>query len=195
MYKSKASIFDKLQEVKVAHKRIIARQDWIVLEKEGRYPADLDFNSFVTSARSIFQYALKEIEEAKKISNSSYKQKLKLYEDYVSNIPIIKFFGNLRDEEIHVGPSTHHVTVVFGPKGSDPKVKYQIMRRCENGPKLVRRLRLAGKHDLIEGMKKGGIIYNAVGCNGEDDLFKLCQNYIEEIEKFIDFGIQNGFIT
>ena len=69
------------------------------------------------------------------------------------------------------------------------------MRRCENGPKLVRRLRLAGKHDLIEGMKKGGIIYNAVGCNGEDDLFKLCQNYIEEIEKFIDFGIQNGFIT
>lgn len=195
MYKSKAAIIEKLQQVKLAYRRISARQDKIVLEKRGRYHADLDFHAFVTSARSIFQYALKEIEEPKKTSKSSYKKKLGLYNDYVSNVAVIKFFGELRDDEIHVGPATHHVTVVFGPKGSEPKVKYQIMKRCKAGPKLHRSLSLEGKADLIEGMKKGSVIYQAVGCDGEDDLFKLCQNYIREIEKFIEFGVQSGFIT
>lgn len=195
MYKSKTAILDKLQQVKVAHKRILARQDWIVLEKEGRYPADLDFNSFVTSARSIFQYALKEIEEAKKVSKSSSIRKLKLYDNYVNNIPIIKFFGDLRDEEIHVGPSTHHVDVEFGPKGTEPKVKYQIMKRCKFGRKLHRTLALENRYDLIERLKEGGVIYQPTKCDDQDDLFELCQSYVEEIEKFIDFGVKSGLIT
>jgi hypothetical protein len=195
MYKSKTPILDKLQQVKVAHKRLTARKDWIVVEKEGRYPADLDFHSFVTCARSIFQYALKEIEEARKVSKSSYKQKQKQYDDYVNRIPIIKFFLVLRDEEVHVGPSTHHVTVVFGPKGSEPKVKYQIMKRCKTGPKLHRALVKKGRQDLIERLSEGGVIYEATGCNGQDDLFELCQSYVEEIEKFIDFGTRAGLIT
>jgi hypothetical protein len=195
MYKSKAAILDKLQQVRVAHKRIIARQDRIVIEKEGRHPADLDFHSFVTSARSIFQYALKEIEEARKISRPSHMQKLKLYENYVSNVPIIKFFGDLRNEETHVKPFTHHVNVVFGPKGTEPKVKYQIMKRCKVGPKLYRTLALEGRHDLIESLKMGDIIYQPIKCNDQDDLFELCQSYVEEIEKFIDFGVKNGLIT
>ena len=195
MYKSKAAIIDKLEQVKLAYGRIVARQDQIVLEKGGRYNADLDFHSFVTAARSILQYALEEIEETKKTSKSSHKKKLGLYNGYVSNVPIIKFFGKLRDDEIHVGPATHHVMVVFGPKGSEPKVKYQIMKRCKTGPKLHRSLSLAGKHDVIKEMKKGNVIYQAVGCDGENDLFKLCQNYIIEIEKFIEFGVQSGFIT
>ena len=195
MYKSKAPIIDKLEQVKLAYERIAARQGQIVLEKRGRYHADLDFHAFVTSARSIFQYATKEIKESKKTSKSTYKQKLRLYDDYVGRVPIFKFFANLRDDEIHDGPATYGVTVEFGPKGLEPRVKYQIMKRLETGPKLHRGLSLAGKHDLIEGMKKGGVIYQAVECDGEDDLFELCQNYVEEIEKFIDFGILSGFIT
>jgi hypothetical protein len=195
MYRSKAPIIDKTQQVRAAYDRIASRKGQIVLEKKGRYSADLDFHAFVTAARSIFQYALKEVEESKKTAKVTYKRRLKLYEDYVGNVPIFRFFAKLRDEEIHVGPATHSVTVTLGPKGSEPKVKYRIMRRLETGPSTFRALKKAGRDDLAEGMKKGGVIYQAAECDGEDDLFELCERYIEEIEKFVDFGVENGFIT
>jgi len=51
------------------------------------------------------------------------------------------------------------------------------------------------KKDLAEAARKGEDLYEEQECEGEKDIFNLCEKYIKEIELFIKFGIKSGFIT
>lgn len=209
MYKSKAVIERKLRQVRFAYKRLMKRQGKVYVEggldtETGCYPADVDLGCFMALGRSIFQYALKEIKEFDKSNPGAKKQPL--YDSYVSKTPIVKFFAKLRNEDIHAGPSAHSVTItIHSPiskdKTADPeeqhptKVEYNILKICDPSPEFHAELTAAGEHKLLKQSQEGNPIYEVQVCEGEKELFKLCDKYLKEIENFVQYGNSKVFIT
>ena len=73
----------------------------------GSYPLIVDFSSFLSSARSVFQYGLKEAKS---------RGMQKVYDDFCAASPISKLFKDLRDDDIHRYTPGTHMTV----EGSSP---------------------------------------------------------------------------
>ena len=209
MYKSKSVIERKLKQVRFSYKRLMKRQGKVYVEggldsETGCYPADVDLGCFMALGRSIFQYAFKEIKEFDKANPGTPKQPL--YDSHVSKTPIIGFFATLRNEDIHAGPSAHSVTItlhspISKEKAADAeeqrptKVEYNILKISDPSPELHAELTAAGEHKLLKQSQEGNPIYEVQVCEGEKELFKLCEKYMKEIETFVQYGISKAFIT
>ena len=97
MYNSKHEIEQKLNQVKYAWVQFKRYEGRIFVDggrdpKTGSFPLINDLSSFITQARSVFQYAYKEANERGLLSS---------YDDFVNSHPIINCFKVLRDSDIH----------------------------------------------------------------------------------------------
>lgn len=181
-------------------------------------------SSFVAQARSIFQYALKEIdtqEHDKKV------KKQRIYHDFVSKSDIIKMFRDLRNSEIHESAIRSSTTVYLSspinipnsglnndtentsdsnPDAQNNTTKEQdntdkksvhrkLLKKTEVTGQIISDLTLSGQNEILETKGIGDFIYEVQEIDGEDDLFNLCQLYVEAIENFIELGETNGFIS
>ena len=50
-------------------------------------------------------------------------------------------------------------------------------------------------NNLGEAIKEKEYLYEEIEYQGQKDIFKLLENYFQEIEKFVKHGIKKGFIT
>ena len=162
----------------------------MIEEQEHRENFVYNLSAFLSSARSILQYALLEAET--KPGGKWW------YDNRISSSPIIKFFKDKRDINIHEEPI-------------NPLVYFK---------KIIKgMLRLSGSLSLIAYDKEGNIIqqyssdkpdptqkesqsqevreikYNFKNWGGSDDVLTLCQSYIQELENVIKDGLNKGFIT
>jgi len=215
-YRSKLLIEEKLKQLKFVYLKRIKPYEGKVFVNSGRdkdsgcYPFDVDFSNFLTISRNIFQYALTEIKKNKNKNRN-------LYDKYVEGKPLIKFFKNLRNEEIHIAPGGHLTTISFtssfkrdgksldkmtekeineeAKKAKPAVVTYEILRIIMPSNRLYNKFKSEGRQDLIKTIDKGKPIYEVQKFGAESNLFNLCEEYIKEIELFISYGIKKGFIT
>jgi hypothetical protein len=212
MYRSKNLIEKRLGQIKYVFFKRIKKYEGKVFVYNGQdldtkcYPIDVDYSNFVTLGRSIFQYALEEI--------GSNEESRRLYDSFIEGRPLLKFFKDIRDQEIHIGPGGHQTTIELQSRirlgnedstdklsknkkeeSKTPLIKYEIYQLVEPTEDAYLRFMKKGELDLADAIKNGIPLYEKLAFGGETDLFRLCEKYIKEIESFIQYGIEKGFIT
>jgi hypothetical protein len=221
MYKSKSEIEKKLGQVKFVYKEISRFKNRIFVnngldEETESYPLLTHISSFIAHSRSILQYAQKEAKESGKQSN---------YDNYVCQNKVIKFFKMIRDSEIHeytIGSST--TMTIYSPivsydsetqnaigkkvelnieplsslnstKNKEIEMTITLTKKIKTDDAFIQKLEVEGNKDLFEAARNGKELFEEQECDGEKDIFKLCEKYIKELELFIEFGKTDGFIT
>ena len=174
--------------------------------------------SFLAHARSIFQYAQKEAKEAglqskydSYVSNNDIIRFFKeirdseIHEYGIGSLMTITGHSPIDEygstTKIAIGKefkiNVEDLSDLESPRKSDKGAEIQItlLRRIEVTKSLIKDFILKGETDLVDAANDGKELYEELDCNGEKDLFKLCDNYINEIEQFIKFGTAKGFIS
>jgi hypothetical protein len=157
---------------------------------------DFTFNlsGFLSASRSVLQYALKEAENK--------KGGRKWYNKCVMASPVLKFFKDKRDANIHIEPiqtQAHHslrLAGVIAPSGlvsfvvfdQDGNIKQQIYAN-----ELERKLE--DNQLMPEQLPSHDVKYKFSDWNGSEDVLMLCQTYIQELEQVVGDGIFKQFIT
>jgi len=223
MYKSKNEIGKKLKQVRYVSKEIDKFRGRVFVkggldEETGSYPLLTNVGSFLAHARSIFQYAQKEAKETgcqcKYDNYVSQKEIIKFFKgirdseihEYsigshmtiTGEGPIVSY-----DRKTHtaIGKKFHiyveSLSDLNTPKETNKDVAIQLtlLKRIEATSSLINDLNAKGETDLAQAASEGKELFEELECNGEKDLFKLCDKYIDEIEQFIKYGIASGFIT
>lgn len=174
----------KLDEAKYFYDRMVEEQSNVKDFK-------CNLSAFLSSSRSVLQYALG---EAKKIRGGQ-----KWYDSFISSSPILRFFKDKRDINIHTEPIepqkdysaamvetmsiSDSVSVVLTDKNG------RVKQRAGSKPQIGAEGEKADKKPAIIQVK-----YNFTDWSGKEDILMLCQKYIQEIEKMVNDGIRKGFI-
>src|SRR5690349_13812966 len=98
MYRSQYEVQRKLKQVKFALHELNKFRNRVFVKNgidddSECFPMEVRLISFIILARSIFQYAHKEAQKE--------KAKAAKYDSYINRHPIVRFFKELRDNEIH----------------------------------------------------------------------------------------------
>lgn len=223
MYKSKSEIEKKLKQVKYIYKGISKFKNRIFVknglnEETGSYPLLTSIGSFLAQARSILQYAQKEamgsVNQSKYDNYMSQNKIIKffkgirdseIHEYTIGSHTIINADSSIisYDHETHtaigkvVKLHVEPLSDLNSPKDENREVEIVVtlLKRVEVNNTFIQKLESEGEEDLEEAARNGKELYEEQECDGEKDVFKLCERYIKELEIFINFGIANGFIT
>jgi len=173
----------KLEEAKYFYSRMIE-------EQKNREHFKYNLSAFLSSARSVLQYALKEAE--------GKTGGRKWYRNQMSTSEVLKFFKNKRDFEVHEEPiklpADYRVKISdsIGISGSlsivvrdkDGKVKGQY-----SSEEPQRRPRIS------EPTVVTGVRYRFADWTGNEDVLALSEVYIKGLEDVVKDGVQKGFIS
>ncbi len=145
-----------------------------------------NLSAFLTSSRTVFQYALKEAE-----SKDGGKD---WYDNHVSSSSTIRFLKNKRDLNIHSEPVTtqahHSVKSVFNLH------TYGTASVTDKDGNVVSQTNFGVPPEQVPKNKTTvDIIYKFKDWDGNEDVISLCEMYIREIEGFIGEGIRKSIIT
>jgi len=174
---------DKLSEAKYFYSRAI-------VEEKNREVFKHYLSAFLTSARSVMQYARK---EAKRKNGGQ-----RWYDDWMNSSAVLRFFKDKRDINIHTAPikpkkhvkihSTDviHLSEALHIKVMDKNGNVKEEREIREEPKPKERPKSSVKSESR---------YEFNDWTGSEDLMILCKMYIEELEKVVQDGISKGIIA
>lgn len=173
----------KLEEAKYFYFKMIE-------EQRHREIFTYNLSAFLSSARSVLQYALN---EAKTKSGGQ-----QWYDNCISASCILRFFKDKRDINIHtelIQPQAYYklefsetihlsnsISVTVTDKDENIKEQY-----CLNKPEPL--LEESQAPVVME------IKYKFDNWDGSEDVLRLCQMYIQELENLIEDGVNKGLIT
>ncbi|MEX2163237.1 MAG: hypothetical protein WD823_03200 [Sulfuricaulis sp.] len=223
MYKSKISIEKKLAQAKYVLK-MINKYRGRIFTNGGKDPETgantlvTHISSFLAHTRSIVQYAHKEAKESYNI------EKYDQYVTGKKIFSFFRVLRNSDIHEYTIGAySLIEATAYFAPatknnksRTSNPIVMYvdevsnintpgreqrnvrithKLLKKVEINSEVLSRLESEGRNDLVASAKDRGYLYCVQEFAGIEDLHELCSLYVSEIEKFISYGVENGFIS
>ena len=159
-------------------------------EQENRFDFTCNLSGFLSASRSILQYAYA---EAKRTRNG-----LQWYELTVSNEPILQFFKDKRDINIHeqpISPSAKinvavHETIGISDsisvvvKDKDGNIKHEYCSKPSQTP-----------IETTPPEATKTITYYFSDWIGNEDLVTLCEKYLDKLEKLINDGVSRGHIS
>jgi len=174
----------KLDEAKYFYSRMVE-------EQRNRDNFIHNLSAFLSSSRSVLQYALL---EAQKTNEGQ-----KWYESCMSASSILKFFKDKRDVNIHFRPVTifaEHSVVIKETLGISDSVS--VILRDKNGN--VKRQHSTESHPKLMDTKDQHatihrLDYKFDDWNEDEEVLTLCQKYLQELERLIDDGVSKGFIS
>ena len=145
-------------------------------------------SGFLSAARSVLQYALEEIKK---------KGGQKWYDNIVAGNEVLSFFKDKRDVNIHdepVNPSSHISIAISEPISVFDALATEVYI---NG-KLVEKNKPKG--DLpppkpTESRSEATVRYRFDDWSGPEDVIALSRRYIEELERFVKEGIEQGYLS
>jgi hypothetical protein len=148
-------------------------------------------SAFLSSSRSILQYARAEI-EARDKSNLTW------YNDFVSKHSPLGFFKDRRDVNIHFIPVqpfkaitvTVHESLTFSES-------VRVVKRDENG-NVVSDRTFENPKPFVEQKEikpEIEITYRFDEWTGPEDVLALCRMYLKELENFINEAENKGYIS
>jgi hypothetical protein len=148
-----------------------------------------ELSAFLSSARSVLQYAL---EEAKQKANGQ-----KWYKGQVSGNAVLKFFKDKRDLNIHAEPvrPSRHISVSDTAHISiSESIRIEITQ--EDGTKEIREHKEAPpKPSQIESSSEVKIRYVLTDWVGSEDAIELSRQYLTALESFVKAGTSSGYIS
>lgn len=223
MYKSKNEIEKKLKQVKYVYKEISKFKNRIFVKngldgETGSYPLLTHISSFLAHARSILQYAQKEAEESghqSKYDNYVSKNRIIKFFKMIRDNDIHEYTIGSHMTITGEGPIVSYdpeTSTAIGKevkfyveplsdlnfakhKNKEVEITITLGKRIKIDNSFIKKLEAEGKKDLAEAARNGKELYEEQECDGEKDIFKLCEKYTKDLELFINFGITNGFIT
>lgn len=223
MYKSKNQIDKKIKQVNFVNNEIQKFRGRIFVNEgidpeTGADPLLTHISSFLAHARSIIQYAYKEAKEMGKLGEfEDYVQNIKIFKMFkdVRNCDIHEY--SIASRRIMSGTAIFDRTksntgemvskpmsiIVEDLKGldnpnkkkSDVNVVYILRKKMTITVELIQYIKDEGLQDILEAICKGKEIFDEQELNGIYDIHSLCDIYVEELYKFIEFGEQREFIS
>lgn len=175
----------KLAEAQYFYNRMLT-------EFENRENFTHNLSAFLSAARSVLQYALDEA--ATKTGGQAW------YDKFINNSPILSFFRDKRDINIHIKPieivqhasvdikATVHISSSLHVKHYDAdgnllsESHSETPKRTNDEPKRKQ-------------ATKATIEYRFGDWSGSDDVISLSQMYINALQLIINDGVKKGFIT
>lgn len=180
--------------VKMNEKKKLEESRYFLSKMEQAQDEKFEFkcvlSAFLSASRSVLQYAYEETKD----TNS----KLRWYESTVSKEPVLKFFKNKRDINIHQQPISPSAKVEIGihetlsisslisviVKDKDGNIKSEYHSKPSQTP---------SKMKPAESTKK--VTYFFSDWTGDEDVITLCEKYLDKLEKLVDDGIRQGHIS
>ncbi|TES89891.1 MAG: hypothetical protein E3J87_11125 [Candidatus Cloacimonadota bacterium] len=173
----------KIREAKYFYSRMVQ-------EQRNRDDFTYNLSAFLSSARSVLQYALTEAET--KTAGKRW------YNDCISASPVLKFFKDKRDINIHtepIEPKAHYELTLtesiqlseslsITVRDKNGNIKYQY---SSDEPKP--------KPKKPETPAVTEIRYRFADWSGSEDVLTLCKKYIQELEDMIKDAVDTGFIS
>jgi hypothetical protein len=162
----------------------------MIEEQEHREIFEYNLSAFLSSARSILLYALREAE-----TKPGGKQ---WYDNCISSSPILKFFRVERDINIHEEPIQPLAHSKIGSTGTiRPLGSISIIARDKDGN--IKQQYSSDKSDPIQKESKAPEFketkYRFNKWGGSEDVLTLCRMYVQELKNVIKDGLNKGFIT
>lgn len=171
----------KLDEAKYFYSRMVK-------EQSNRDNFSYNLSAFLSSARSVLQYAFSELKENKG---------KKWYDSYVSASPILRFFKNKRNINIHTEPVSPVKNTHLTSKDTvDISDLVLIIHRDKNGNIIQQHSNeFHSKAESTKGHVVRQVEYKFSDWKGNESVLVLCQKYLQELERLIENGVTKGFIT
>ncbi|MEE9214963.1 MAG: hypothetical protein V3U54_09265 [Thermodesulfobacteriota bacterium] len=148
-----------------------------------------ELSAFLSAVRSPLQYAYEEVKGT---------TKQKWYDNKISNSPILKFFKDKRDINIHERPiqANQHLDLrAFEPICISDAVDVAIRR--PDGSVVKRDVKPESTPVISKDPIPATLVigYKFSDWQGPEDVFSLCKQYLNEVKEFIKEGIQKGFLS
>ena len=173
--------------------------DEMVAHRNQRDEFIYNLSAFLSCARSVLQYAHKEAE-----NKNNGKQ---WYDQHISVKPVVRFFRDKRDVNIHqepVEPDTTEITTSnrITPSGSMQEVTVNLIPSAHPSishhtytfSELNQPMTYTPKQQAQTAASKS-TWYTFGDWPGSEDALALCQQYIQELESIINDGISKLMIT
>lgn len=175
----------KLKEAKYFYSKMIEEQEHKEIFKN-------NLTAFLSSARSVLLYALSEVE--------TKPRERQWYNNCISSSPILQFFKNERDTNIHEEPIGLRLFAYF------KKIIEGILRLSGSLSLIaydkegdIKQQYSSGKTDPTQKKPKIPLVketnYKFNNWGGGEDVLTLCQIYIQELDNVIKDGVKKGFST
>jgi len=176
------------EQAKLAEAQYFYSRMLVELNDRERFTHNL--SAFLSSARSVMQYALEEAEP--KTGGQQW------YDNHMAASPVLSFFRDKRDINIHTEPvkPVQHTNVALTTtihlSGS-----VSITHLDANGNVLYQsppethepELRTPGTPPVVTTR------YRFADWAGSEDIVALSQMYLDELRRVVEDGIRNGFLT
>ena len=152
-----------------------------------------ELHAFLSSTRSVLQYAL---EEAK-----SHTKGQRWYDEHMGKSKILSFFTNERNLDIHTRPvkPAKDVTTFPPPTTSCLSMLAPVIHTDASGDVIEERGSTPEtvKSEFKKQDRLGTSIteYRFIDWQGNEDAITLCQMYLDELKQLVEEGIKVGFLT
>lgn len=158
-------------------------------ETAGQESFRFELSAFLSSARSVLQYALKEAET--RTGGQAW------YDREVGVDPIVRFLKSARDGNIHVSPVTPKTDVQI----SEPRLHYSLSDAVplpESGELAFAFARVELEYMPTAHADSTTTVeytYKFRDWAGAGDVPTLCTRYLTEIKRIVSDGCNRGFLT
>ena len=149
-----------------------------------------NLSAFLSSARSVLQYALKEA-----VTKAGGKQ---WYDNRISASAVLKFFKDKRDINIHtelIQPQEHYKLKSKDTIHLSDSVLINVMDKDRN---IKQQYSSGAPEPMPKESETPAVMeikYKFDDWVGSEDILTLCQMYVQELENAIKDGVNKGFIT
>lgn len=223
MYRSKLQIENKLKQVNYINNEIQKFRNRIFVNDgvdpdTGAHPLLTHISSFITHARSVIQYAFKEAKNGgKEALYSDYVKNIgvfKIFKD-ARNSDIHEYtvaVSTVMSGSSPLDPSTMQNGVIKGKvlrffvedisdlnnpsiSKSDIRTTYSLRQRLDVTSELIDELKQNSQQEILDAIDEGKDIFDEKELDGNSDIHSLCDIYILELNKFIEYGTKHEFIS
>jgi hypothetical protein len=150
-----------------------------------------NLSAFLSAARSVLLYVL---EEAK-----TKKGGQQWYDNHITASPVLSFFRNKRDLNIHYEPITpiqHTDIITHNTVHLSGSVLVVLDRGdsklYQSSPEVPKSQSEARE---TEPQSLGKTYYRFSDWQGKEDILTLSEKYLNDLQRIIEDGVQNGFLT
>lgn len=149
-----------------------------------------NLSAFLTAARSVIQYALKESET--KPNGKSW------YDSAVQSRPVVKFFKDKRDINIHAEPINPSAEINIGINDAITLSDEVFITLTDKDGNVVAEERVPRSQPTREIQSNEPVVnYRFIfrDWSGSEDVVALSRQYIKELNEIISDGVARGFIA
>lgn len=149
-----------------------------------------ELSAFLSAARSILQYSLKEAQ------NKSEGQRW--YDDYIARNIILGFFKDKRDVNIHAEPIKTKKDYGVTMKATVPISSSLHIKLMDKNGNVIKQQHIQKDVPIKEQNTDDVTIkikYGFTDWSGSEDIMRLSEMYLNELDKIIEDGIKQGYIS